>query len=655
MDEKKILDHIRRSADDIEVPDSLHPDQVKERLEFVEPKKGKSSSLYRLGGLAAALLITFAALWQADRLGVFSPKNSQNSSSAADSSETERQTPSSHQEQETEGLDGAAQGLKPSSDYDTIYEILKENFSSEEAYEVSEDLGIESASPASEETADAAFGAESATSEDTDFSRTNIREEGVDEGDTVRTDGTYLYLFSPSGKLRIVKADGGDMELACTLTLPNLEEQAEEMYLDGDTLILITSSSSTDIAILEDASDAYDPQTRSFVHMYTYDISDRSNPILEGTIKQEGIYRTSRKQGDVVYLFTEYFPAIEETQKASTFIPEINDTPLSASDILLPEYLNDSSYLVLSSVDTGEPSGTLEQKAIVSAASLFYVSAHNIYICNGYWNKEQEGTQIIRFGYTDGSILAAGAAQVPGSINDSFSLDEYEGNLRILTTDWSQGTTVNNLFILDKDLNMIGKLTDLAPEESIRSARYMGDIAYFVTFRDTDPLFSVDVSDPSNPVLLGALKIPGFSSYLHFYGENLLLGLGYEVDSETGEYQGVKLSMFDISDPSNVTETSKYVLLDTSYCPGLYDYKAILADPDKNILGFQCEDSYLVFCYDAEQGFLNLFTEEGDSSQEIWYSFRGLFISDTFYLTDFQSVQAYDMTDQYRKTGSLDF
>lgn len=655
MNEKKILDHIRQSADEIDAPHSLHPDQVKERLEFVEPKKGKFSSLYRIGGLAAALLITFATLWQADRLGVFPPNSGQNPSSATDVSKAERQTTSSDQELETEEPDGAAQGLKPSSDYDTIYEILKENFSSEEAYEVSEDLGIESASPASAETADAGFGAESAASEDTDFSRTNIREEGVDEGDTVRTDGSYLYLFSPSGKLRIVKADGGDMELACTLILPNLEEQAEEMYLDGDTLILITSSSSTDMAVLEDADDVYVPQTRSFVHMYTYDISDRSNPILAGTLKQEGSYRTSRKQGDVVYLFTEYFPAIEETQKTSTFIPEINDTPLSASDILLPEYLNDSSYLILSSVNTEEPSRTLEQKAIVSAASLFYVSAHNIYICNGYWNKEQEGTQIIRFGYTDGSILAAGAAQVPGSINDSFSLDEYEGNLRILTTDWSQGTSVNNLFILDKDLNMIGKLADLAPEESIRSARYMGDIVYFVTFRDTDPLFSVDVSDPSNPVLLGALKIPGFSSYLHFYGENLLLGLGYEVDSETGEYQGVKLSMFDISDPSNVTETSKYVLEDTSYCPGLYDYKAILADPEKNILGFQCEDSYLVFSYDGEQGFLNLFTEEWDSSQEVWYPFRGLFISDTFYLTDFQSIQAYDMTDQYRKTGSLDF
>lgn len=655
MNEKKILDHIRQSADEIDVPHSLHPDQVKERLEFVEPRKGKSSSLYRLGGLAAALLITFAALWQADRLGVFPPNSGQNPSSSTDVSKAERQTASSDQELEIEEPDGAAQGLTPSSDYDTIYEILKENFSSEEAYEVSEDLGIESASPAPKGTMDAGFGVKSAASEDTDFSRTNIREEGVDEGDTVRTDGTYLYLFSPSGQLRIVKADGGDMELACTLILANLEEQAEEMYLDGDTLILITSSSSTDMAVLEDADDVYVPQTRSFVHMYTYDISDRSNPILAGTLKQEGYYRTSRKQGDVVYLFTEYFPAIEETQKASAFIPKINDTPLSASDILLPEYLNDSSYLILSSVNTGEPSRTLEQKAIVSAARLFYISARNIYICNGYWNNEREETQIIRFRYTDGSILAAGAAKVPGSINDSFSLDEYEGNLRILTTDWSQETSVNNLFILDKDLNMIGKLADLAPEESIRSARYMGDIVYFVTFRDTDPLFSVDVSDPTNPALLGALKIPGFSSYLHFYGENLLLGLGYEVDSETGEYQGVKLSMFDISDPSNVTETSKYVLEDTSYCPGLYDYKAILADPEKNILGFQCEDSYLVFSYDGEQGFLNQFTEERDSSQEVWYPFRGLFISDTFYLTDFQSIQAYDMTDQYCKTGGLDF
>ena len=152
-------------------------------------------------------------------------------------------------------------------------------------------------------------------------------------------------------------------------------------------------------------------------------------------------------------------------------------------------------------------------------------------------------------------------------------------------------------------MQVCGNIGDLAEGEDIRSARFLGDIGYFVTFRNTDPLFSVDLSDPSDPKILGELKITGFSSYLHFYGENKLLGVGNEVDPETGAYTGIKLAMFDVSDPSNVKQLHKFVIKDTYDCPLFYNYKAAMIDTEKNVFGFMCDSSYMVFCYDEEKGF----------------------------------------------------
>ena len=126
----------------------------------------------------------------------------------------------------------------------------------------------------------------------------------------------------------------------------------------------------------------------------------------------------------------------------------------------------------------------------------------------------------------------------------------HKGNLRVVTT---EGET-NSVYVLDKELKQIGAIEDLAEDERVYSARFMGEVGYFVTFRETDPLFSVDLSDPEKPKIVGELKIPGFSDYLHFYGEDQLLGIGMNVDEETQITDGVKLSMFDISDKTDVKE-----------------------------------------------------------------------------------------------------
>ena len=215
------------------------------------------------------------------------------------------------------------------------------------------------------------------------------------------------------------------------------------------------------------------------------------------------------------------------------------------------------------------------------------------------------------------------------------------------------------LTVLDDAMQVCGNIGDLAEGEDIRSARFLGDIGYFVTFRNTDPLFSVDLSDPSDPKILGELKITGFSSYLHFYGENKLLGVGNEVDPETGAYTGIKLAMFDVSDPSNVKQLHKFVIKDTYDCPLFYNYKAAMIDTEKNVFGFMCDSSYMVFCYDEEKGFENVFTENlGDSYYGYSYNglqeVRGCFIGDNFYLVGGGQIRIYDMANDYKEVGRLE-
>ena len=182
----------------------------------------------------------------------------------------------------------------------------------------------------------------------------------------------------------------------------------------------------------------------------------------------------------------------------------------------------------------------------------------------------------------------------------------------------------------------------------------MGDTGYFVTFRETDPLFSVDLSDPANPKILGELKIPGFSEYLHPYGENQLLGIGMEVDEKTAVTSGMKLSMFDISDNTNVLEKNKYNMENAFGSDALYNYKAVLIDADKNIIGFSAyeegSECYYLFSYDEEKGFECLMKEHvnGDG----FSSARGLYIGKVLYVVKGNIIEAYSL-ETYKKINDL--
>lgn len=491
------------------------------------------------------------------------------------------------------------------------------------------------------------------------YSKTNLQEAGVDEADIIKTDGKYLYVMKATGSVRMIRAEGKTLEVEGTIMLEALNETPQEMYVDGDILNLIVTGSRTTLDSDDTQEDTYTANTENYTKIYTYDISDRSVPQLRGTVKQKGTYSTSRKNGDVIYLFTQFYPQINDADQIDTYVPAVNGARLESTDIYLPEYQNSSSYLVISSVSNRRPDEVIDKKAIVSAADNFYVSNDNIYIANANWSSDTAMTQILKFSCQKGKIRAKGAADLKGFLNDSFSMNEYNGYIRIVLTDYSGDTQTNALYVLDDALEVCGSITDIAEGEEIRSARFLGDTGYFVTFRDTDPLFSVDLSDPTEPKVLGELKITGFSSYLHFYGENKLLGVGNEVDPETGAYTGIKLAMFDVLDPSNVKQLHKFVIKDTYDCPLFYDYKAAMIDTEKNVFGFMCDSSYMIFRYDEGKGFENVFTENlGNSYYGSSYNgtqgIRGCFIDNSFYLIGGGQIRIYDMADDYKEVGRLE-
>ncbi len=631
--EAELLDRIRRSAQGAVPPESLQPEKIEGLLSdaAIESRKRQKkkgiSSLSRWVGAAAVLAFAVTALWQTGRLS--------------------KETESPDRVMQADRRESSA--LAFASDYQEVYAALYETFYQEPA--AGSGAGYVTLEMAAKDTA-ASLG---------NYSSTNIQEPGVEEADLVKTDGTWIYLLGEDGTLTIVKADPKEPVLESVLTLEGGPElQVHECYLDGDRLSVITSTQS---ASLSEEEGVYQMESGTQTTLSTYDLSDRSQPVLMGSVTQDGSYETSRKTGDYLYLFTSYAPRIADTWEASDLSPRVNGAALDAGSVYLPEHLNTDSYLVLSSVSLEDPDTVLDTKALVSGTTNFYVSAENIYIANEVQGDAGVSTELVKFRYEDGAITGTAAGLVKGSLNNSFSMSEYEGFLRLVSTyydeDWNE---YNALFILDETLSPAGSIQDLAKGETIRSARFLGDTGYFVTFRQTDPLFSVDLSDPENPRILGELKVTGFSSYLHFYGEDALLGLGYEADEETGAVTGLKLSMFDVSDPENVTEKDRLILSGVTWCASLDDYKSILIDPEKNVFGFFCDSRYLVFSYQEDQGFQteliydfypdqmgsqggNVLMDESNS--------RGLYIGDTLYLAGPSCVIAFDMEQDFQETGRL--
>ena len=426
------------------------------------------------------------------------------------------------------------------------------------------------------------------------YSTTNIQVAGVDEADIVKTDGEYIYLVSGQ-KVIIVKAY--PPEQAQVLCEIELEGTAIGIFINGDRLVVFEEE--TPYYPYYDVrwgpgEGIYMPLILSpKTIIKVYDVSDRENPQLQRELSADGQYVSSRMIGDYAYVVINE-PAYEQDDEVS--LPKIysggNETEIPATDIWysdVSDYYYEYTTIIAINTQNDDQEPTYET-ILLGASSNLYVSPDNIYLTFPVWGgdvgEDFERTSIHRIHIEGAEIEYVTSGEVPGMVLNQFSMDEYDGCFRVATTTYGL-TSRNNVYILDTALNITGSLEGLAQGETIYSARFMGERCYLVTFRQVDPLFVIDLSDPYNPEVLGYLKVTGYSDYLHPYDETHLIGIGKET-TEEGEfawYQGVKISLFDVSDVNNPVEISKCEIGDRGTdSPVLWDHKAFLFDKSRNLM-----------------------------------------------------------------------
>lgn len=435
---------------------------------------------------------------------------------------------------------------------------------------------------------------DSASSPAPDYSATNIQVAGVDEADIVKTDGQYLYVVSGNRTI-IVKAY--PPQEARIISEVQVDGMILAVFINGDRLIVFEGgmpyySGDVRMAMPDGGIGMPYMQYIPMTSVLVYDISDRENPVVQREFSAEGDYVSSRMIGDYVYLMTNN-PVYENDGEPD--LPRIHvdgeEREIPAEDIsycdIYDHYYMYTSIIAINTQDDNEEP-TVET-ILLGASSNLYVSRDNIYLTFPVWGWvmwESQTTAIHRIQIDGTAINYVASGEVPGMVLNQFSMDEHDGHFRVATTTRGQ-TSMNHIYILDMDLNTVGRLEDLAKGEIIYSTRFMGERGYVVTFRTVDPLFVIDLSDPSNPTVLGELKITGYSGYLHPYDEDHLIGIGKET-TEEGEfawYQGVKISLFDVSDVNKPEEIDKVIIGHRGTdSPVLWDHKAFLFDRSRNLM-----------------------------------------------------------------------
>ena len=420
-----------------------------------------------------------------------------------------------------------------------------------------------------------------------DYSATNIQVAGVDEADIVKTDGEYIYVVSEN---RVIIVKAYPPEQAQVLSEIELEGMAMGIFINGDRLVVFEGMPYYGTPrVLEDA---YIPYISPATSIKVYDISDKEDPRLQRELSTDGDYVSSRMIGDYVYVVINE-PVYEQDGELN--LPKIyrgdEESEIPATDIYYCDvydyyYMYTTIMAINTQNDDQEPT---RETILLGASSNLYVSLNNIYLTFPVWGRDTwdfQKSSIHRIHIEGDDIEYVAGGEVPGMVLNQFSMDEYEGYFRVATTTRGQ-TSGNHIYILDMALNITGSLTDLAPGETIYSARFMGERGYLVTFKQVDPLFVIDLSDPRYPKELGYLKVTGYSDYLHPYDENHLIGIGKET-TDAGEfawYQGVKISLFDVSDVNNPREISKYEIGHRgTESPISWDHKAFLFDKSRNLM-----------------------------------------------------------------------
>lgn len=559
--------------------------------------------------------------------------------------------------------------LETVGNFENFYQIIKEKSTSDtdRVYKVPESIMNDVA--------------KNELANDATSSKTNTQAQNVDESDIVKVDGKYIYYIANK---KIVIIDAQNAENSAKIAEINYEKfSPRELYVKENKLIVIGNESEnytqTCKTLVEDVARydiAQDPDFKT--GMILYDISNIKEPKEIRRVMVRGSYISSRMiENNIYFVANQYLytsPIIRSEIKdlnENYYKPKYEDTAISQEEkcidynrIYCLDGTNDTSYLVLAGLNI-ETNEEADIKTFLGAGQHVYSSEKNMYIAT---NKEKYGegyealggtTHILKFGLQNGKFIFKAQADVEGQVNNQFSMDESGDTFRIATTSgrlWNMDkNTNNNLYVLNSELEEIGKVTGFAQEEKIYSVRYAGDKAYLVTFKQTDPLFVIDLSNPSNPQILGELKLPGYSTYLHPYDETHLIGFGYET-KENGTRvttEGLKMVMFDISDLNNPKELFKILIGDSKYTYSelLYNHKALLFSKEKNIIAFPLYSSSgrntnsraAIYEIDLAEGFTlkgEIANVTNDYNKQVE---RIVFVNNTYYTLSKSLVKAANM------------
>jgi inhibitor of cysteine peptidase len=485
--------------------------------------------------------------------------------------------------------------------------------------------------------APAAAQADSLSSAISDHSNTNVQVQGVDEADIVKTDGEYIYQVN---KQRIIIAKASPVEqLKVTATLPFADHQftPTELYLDETHLVVIGFSNHGDNSTIVEQSHAkrLTPiRNQGFVKALVYDISSKTNIQNIREIETEGSYITSRKIGANLYIIANHYINTFNILNDKTEVPSPVFRDTAASDAFVPigydhvRYFPDSAqpnYLVLTSLNLAEPNQKANVEAYLGSSQNVFASTKSLYVTLSHAKKvspeepaasngvspsiafvpEQTDSTVYKFLLDQDKVRYTGSGEVPGTVLNQYAMDEYGGYFRIATTSgqiWrnDEMTSKNNVYVMNEAMEITGKIENIAPGERIYSTRFIGNRAYMVTFKQVDPLFVIDLANSQAPKILGSLKIPGYSDYLHPYDENHIIGFGKDsteisnpvngkasANATTAFYQGMKIAMFDVTDVTHPVELFKESIGDRGTDSEiLRNPKALLFNKEKGLMAF---------------------------------------------------------------------
>jgi uncharacterized secreted protein with C-terminal beta-propeller domain len=540
--------------------------------------------------------------------------------------------------------------LQTFTSYDELKDYLSQSSSSNLYYSGYGGTGTFNAMPepaAAAPTAAPASSSSAAQAATNDYSTTNVQVPGVDEADIVKTDGQYLYVIGNNNQavyiLDASSQNPQNAQVVSEIFLNNSYLSGIYLSLDGSKLVVLGSNYISynvygEAPGLYPASLVFPDWTADTNFVYVYDVSNQANPVLTRNFTMSGDYVDSRMIGNYVYdVISENAYLLNGTVLLPTVFTGQQAYNIPATSI---QYTNtsDSAYMystivALNIQDASEEATTAT--ILMGNAGTIYVSQNNIYLTDQlstYQTTETpeppsttpsqsvtaiapmpiapapqlvwQGTTIYRIQISGPSLTFAAEGAVTGTVMSQYSMDEYNGYFRIATTSYnydstsSMQTQQNNVYVLNSNLQVVGQIENLASGEVLDSARFIGDRCYLVTFNQIDPLFVLDLSQPTNPAVLGNLTIPGYSDFLQPYDATHLVGIGQDVNASIDANKveipgdvyytavlGLKVSLFDVSDVSNPKEISSIVIGDSgTTSEALTDPKAILFDASRNLL-----------------------------------------------------------------------